>query len=112
MKSQIRDAGEVRIISLSGKITIGSGDIQLRDLIHESLEQGHHKLVLDLGGVSALDSSGIGEMVASYTSARKRGAALKLAKLSPKITDILQMTQLITVFETFDSLDEAMESFS
>jgi len=111
MKSQIRDAGEVRIISLAGKITIGSGDIQLRDLINDSLEQGHNKLVLDLGGVSAMDSSGIGEMVASYTSAKKRGADLKLAKLSPKITDILQMTQLITVFETFDSLDEALGSF-
>ena len=111
MKSQIRDAGEVRIISLTGKITIGSGDIQLRDLINASLEQGHNKLVLDLGGVSAMDSSGIGEMVASYTSAKKRGADLKLAKLSPKITDILQMTQLITVFETFESLDEALESF-
>lgn len=111
MKTQIRDTGEIRVISLAGKITIGSGDVQLREMINESLEQGHTKLILDLGDVSAMDSSGIGEMVASYTSAKKRGAELKLAKLSPKITDILQVTQLITVFETFDSLPEAVESF-
>jgi len=112
MKTQIRDTGDIRIIGLSGKITIGSGDVQLRELINQNLEEGHSKLVLDLSGVSTMDSSGVGEMVAAFTSAKKRGAQMKLVNLSPKIMDILQMTQLITVFETFEGMDEALESFS
>jgi len=111
MKQRIRDTGEVRIISLSGKITIGSGDVMLRELINESLEEGHTKILLDLGGVSAIDSSGIGEMVASYTSAKNRGAQLKLVNLSKKINDILQVTQLITVFDVFGSEEEAIKGF-
>lgn len=111
MKQQIRDAGDVRIISLSGKITIGAGDVMLRELINESLENGNSKILLDLGGITAIDSSGIGEMVASYTSAKNRGAQLKLVNLSKKINDILQVTQLITVFDVFDNDEEAIRSF-
>ncbi len=111
MKQQIRDAGDVRIISLSGKITIGAGDVMLRELINESLESGHTKLLLDLGNITTIDSSGIGEMVASYTSAKNRGAELKLVNLSKKINDILQVTQLITVFDVFNNEAEAVESF-
>lgn len=111
MKQQIRDTDGVRIISLSGKITIGAGDVMLRELINESLEAGHGKILLDLGGITAIDSSGIGEMVASYTSARNRGAQLKLVNLSKKINDILQVTQLITVFDVFADEDEAVQSF-
>lgn len=111
MKQLIRDTGGVRIISLSGKITIGSGDVMLRELINQSLESGHDKILLELGGVSAIDSSGIGEMVASYTSAKNRGAQLKLVNLSNKINDILQVTQLITVFDVFDTEEEAVQSF-
>ena len=112
MKHQTRDAGDVRVISLSGKITIGSGDVMLRDLITKSLDEGKKKILLDLGGVSAIDSSGIGEMVAAYTSVTNRGAQLKLVNLSRKINDILQVTQLITVFDVFDDEDEAIGSFS
>lgn len=112
MKSQIRDIGDVRVISLTGKITIGSGDVMLRQLINENLEQNHKKLLLDLHGVNSMDSSGIGEMVASYTSAKNRDAQLKLMNLSPKINDILQVTQLITVFDVFDDEDEAIAAFS
>ncbi len=111
MKSQIRDHGDVRIIELSGKITIGSGDVKLRELINAALESGTSKILLNLAGVSAIDSSGIGEMVACYTTVTNRDGQLKLMKLSPKINDILQVTQLITVFDVFDNETEALANF-
>ena len=111
MKSQVRDRGDVRIVELSGKITIGSGDVKIRELIDEALAAGKKNIVLDLAGVSTIDSSGIGEMVACYTTVTKKGGHLKLLRLSPKINDILQVTQLITVFEVFDDEAEAVRSF-
>ena len=111
MKSSIRDVGDIRVIELSGKITIGAGDVKIRELIDQSLEDGKNDVILDLGGVTAIDSSGIGEMVACYTTVTKRGGHLKLMHLSPKITDILQVTQLITVFDVFDDEREALGSF-
>jgi anti-sigma B factor antagonist len=112
MKSQIRDQGDVRIIVLSGKITIGSGDVKIRELIAAALDEGKIKILLDLAGVSAIDSSGIGEMVACYTTVTKRGGQLKLLNMSPKINDILQVTQLITVFDVFEDEAEALAAFS
>jgi anti-sigma B factor antagonist len=111
MKSQIRDLANARIIELSGKITIGSGDVKIRELIDESLAAGKTNILLDLAGVSTIDSSGIGEMVACYTTVTKKGGQLKLLRLSPKINDILQVTQLITVFDVFDDEQEAVRSF-
>jgi anti-sigma B factor antagonist len=111
MKSQVRDRGDVRIVELSGKITIGSGDVKIRELIDEALAAGKKNIVLDLAGVSTIDSSGIGEMVACYTTVTKKGGHLKLLRLSPKINDILQVTQLITVFEVFDDEAEAVRSY-
>jgi len=108
MKSEIRDVGDVRVITLSGKITIGSGDVKIRELITAALDAGQSKILLDLAGVTAIDSSGIGEMVACYTTVTKRAGQLKLMKLSPKINDILHVTQLITVFDVFDSEEEAL----
>ncbi len=112
MKSEIVDRGDVRFIKLSGKITIGSGDVELRHLVHEALDDGKKKIVLDLGKVSTIDSSGIGEMVAAYTSVAKRDGQLKLMHLPSKINDILQVTQLITVFDVLDSEEEVASSFS
>jgi anti-sigma B factor antagonist len=111
MKSSIRDAGDIRVIELSGKITIGTGDVKIRELITSALDDNKNNIVFDLGGVTAIDSSGIGEMVACYTTVTKRGGQLKLMHLSPKITDILQVTQLITVFDVFDDEREALGSF-
>jgi len=111
MKSEIRDHGDVRIIQLSGKVTIGTGDVKIRELIDAALDAGKSRIVLDLGGVTAIDSSGIGEMVASYTTVTKRGGTLKLLRLSPKINDILHVTQLITVFDVFDTEEEALAAF-
>jgi anti-sigma B factor antagonist len=111
MKSSIRDVGDIRVIELGGKITIGAGDVKLRELISQAVEDDKNNIVLDLGGVTAIDSSGIGEMVACFTTVTKRGGQLKLMHLSPKITDILQVTQLITVFDVFDDEREALGSF-
>ena len=111
MKSQIRDIDDVRVIEVSGKITIGTGDVKIRELISTALDEGKQKILFDLSGVSAIDSSGIGEMVACYTTVTKRGGQLKLLKLSPKINDILQVTQLITVFDVFDTEEEGLASF-
>ncbi len=112
MKSEVRDQGTVRLITLTGKITIGGGDVKIRELINTALEEGKSNIILDLGGVSAIDSSGIGEMVACYTTVAKRQGQLKLMRLSPKINDILQVTQLITVFDVFDNEEEALAAFA
>ena len=112
MKSTIRSVGDVRIIDLEGKITIGGGDVQLRQLVEESLNSGHLKLLISLKGVSHIDSAGIGEMVGCYATVARRGGKLKLLHLPPKINDILQVTQLITVFDVFDEEAEAVSSFA
>jgi len=111
MKSEIRDINDVRIIELSGKITIGTGDVKIRELVDQALEEGQTKILIDLAGVTAIDSSGIGEMVACYTTVTKRGGQLKLLRLSPKIKDILHVTQLITVFDVLDNVQEGLTAF-
>ena len=108
MKSEVRDVKDLRIIKLKGKISIGSGDVKIRQLVDQALAEGKKKIVLDLSEVSSVDSSGIGEMVSCYTTVTKRGGTLGLLHLSPKINDILQVTQLITVFNVYDSEEEAL----
>lgn len=111
MKSEIRDHGDVRIIKLAGKITIGSGDVKIRELIDSAVAEGKRNIVVDLAGVTSIDSSGIGELVACYTTVAKKDGQLKLLRMSPKINDIMQVTQLITVFDVFDDEQEALASF-
>jgi anti-anti-sigma factor len=111
MKSTIRDVGDVRILDLDGKITIGVGDVKLRELVEESLEKGHRKIVINLKQVTHIDSSGIGEMVGCFTTVKRRGGQMSLLNLPPRINDILQVTQLITVFDVFDNEPEAIEGF-
>ena len=111
MKSKVRDEGGVRILDLEGKITIGGGDVLLRKLVEESLAAGHTNIVLNLSGVSHIDSAGIGEMVGCFATVTRRGGKMKLLNLPPKINDVLQVTQLITVFEVFDDEKEAIASF-
>ncbi|MFH1176621.1 MAG: STAS domain-containing protein [Acidobacteriota bacterium] len=111
MKSTIRDVGSVRVIDLEGKITIGAGDVQLRQLVEESLAGGKGNVLLNLRHISHIDSSGIGEMVGCFTTVTRRGGAMKLVNLPPKINDILQVTQLITVFDVFANEAEALASF-
>ncbi|HEX4961059.1 MAG TPA: STAS domain-containing protein [Thermoanaerobaculia bacterium] len=107
-----RQVGDVTILDLKGKITIGSGDVQLRNSVQEVINGGATKVLINMSGVSTIDSSGIGELVSAYTTASNRGAKLKLINLPPKVADILTITQLITVFDVYDSETEGIASFS
>jgi anti-sigma B factor antagonist len=111
MKIEKRERDGVTILAVEGKITIGRGDVALRDAVHEAVGGGAGKILIDLGRVQTIDSSGVGELVSAFTTVRNRGGRLKLLNLPPKVNDILQITQLITVFETFDNENEAIASF-
>jgi anti-anti-sigma factor len=111
MKVTSRSVDEVEIIKLEGKITIGAGDSQLRESITNALNQGHNKILLDMSGVTTIDSSGIGELVGSYTTVTNRGGKLKLLHLPAKVNDLLHVTQLITVFEVHEKEADAIKSF-
>lgn len=111
MKASSQTVEGVEIISLQGKITIGSGDTQLREVITNAVNAGKNKILLDLSGVTTIDSSGIGELVGSYTTATNRGGKLKLLHLPAKLNELLHVTQLITVFEVYENQQEAIASF-
>lgn len=111
MKVSVRQRGGVTILDLKGKITIGVGDVALRDAVQQALQGGANNVLINLADVSTIDSSGVGELVAAYTTATNRGAKLKLVHMPPKVADILHITQLITVFETFETEEEAVASF-
>jgi anti-sigma B factor antagonist len=111
MKISVRQREGVTILDLKGKITIGVGDVALREAVHQALGAGARNILINLAGVSTIDSSGVGELVSTYTTVTNRGGKLKLANLPPKVSDILQITQLITVFEVFDDEEEALRSF-
>jgi anti-sigma B factor antagonist len=110
MEIQTRRQGAVYIIDVDGRLTIDSGS-GAYDAILAALAAGEKKILLDLDGVPALDSSGVGELMAGLTSARNRGAALKLLKLSPRVGKVLTATQLIGLFEIFDDEGPAVRSF-
>jgi anti-sigma B factor antagonist len=112
MNVNVRQNGDVTILDLKGKITIGSGDVALRNAVQEVMNSGTKKVLIDMQGVSTIDSSGIGELVSAYTTATNRGAKLKLFGLPAKVSDILTITQLITVFDVYDSEAEAVRSFA
>ena len=107
-----RQAGDVTVLDMSGKITIGEGSVALRTAIRRLLEEGKKRILLNLAQVSYIDSSGIGELVSSFTAVKKEGGHLKLLKLTQKIQDLLAITKLLTVFDTYDSEQEAVQSFS
>jgi len=111
MKISARNVGGVTILEPKGKITIGVGDVALRNAVHEALQAGSKNILINMAGVSTIDSSGVGELVSTYTSTKNRGGMLKLLNLPPKVSDILQITQLITVFEVYDDEAEAIASF-
>ena len=111
MKATSRTRDGVEIIALQGKITIGAGDSQLREVISNALNNGNSNVLLDMSGVTTIDSSGIGELVGSYTTVTNRGGKLKLLHLPAKLNELLHVTQLITVFEVHENEDEAIRSF-
>ncbi len=111
MKIKTREVGDVVVVEVDGKITIGEGDIALRNTIKDLLEKGRKKIVVDMKGVSYMDSSGVGELASAYTTVKKHGGELKLSRLNTKVHDLLQLTTLISIFEVYDSTAEACASF-
>jgi anti-sigma B factor antagonist len=111
MKATTRTVDGVEVINLQGKITIGSGDTQLREVITNALNSGKMNLLLDMSGVTTIDSSGIGELVGSFTTVTNRGGKLKLLHLPAKLNELLHVTQLITVFEVYENEPEALKSY-
>jgi len=108
-----RTVGDVVIVEVSGKITLGDGgDMALKDKMGSLIQQGQKKVLLNLGDVSYVDSAGLGEIVQSYATVTKNGGALKLLNVTKRIKDLLSITKLLTVFDTFDSEAEALASFS
>jgi anti-sigma B factor antagonist len=106
-----RDVDGVSVLDLSGRITLGEGSVQLRDAIRDLIGKGQKHILLDLGDVNYIDSSGLGELVSAYTTARNQGAALKLLKLTKKVHDLLQLTKLYTVFDIYDDEASAIASY-
>ena len=106
-----RQAGDVTILDLRGEVRIGEGSIALRDAIRNLSAAGKKKILLNLAGVSYIDSSGIGELVSSYTAIGKEGGQLKLLNLTQKLQDLLTITKLLTVFDVYESEAEALNSF-
>jgi len=106
-----RQAGDVTVLDMNGKITIGEGSVALRTAIRRLLEEGKKKILLNLAGVGYIDSSGIGELVSSYTAINKEAGQLKLLNLTQKLQDLLTITKLLTVFDVYESEAEALNSF-
>ena len=106
-----REVDGVTVLDLSGRITLGEGSVQLRDAIRDLIGKGQKRILLDLGDVSYIDSSGLGELVSAYTTAKNQGANLKLLKLTKKVHDLLQLTKLYTVFDIYDDEAKAIGSF-
>ena len=111
LRAYTRKNGGIAVIELDGTIVLGESIGLLRDTIAKALAKGHMGLLLDLEGVSYIDSSGLGELVSCNGLARSRGATLKLVHLQKKIQGLMQITKLITVFETFEDELEAVHSF-
>ncbi len=106
-----RQAGDVTILDMSGAVRIGQGSVALRDAVRGLTDAGKKKILLNLGGVNYIDSSGIGELIANYTTVSRQGGQLKLLNLTDKIQSLLVITKLLTVFDTYDNEAEALNSF-
>ncbi|HEX6719772.1 MAG TPA: STAS domain-containing protein [Pyrinomonadaceae bacterium] len=106
-----RQAGDVTILDLSGAVRIGEGSISLRDSIRKLADEGKKNVLLNLAGVKYIDSTGIGELIANYTTITRQGGQLKLLKLTDKVQNLLVITKLLTVFDAYDDEAEALKSF-
>ena len=112
VKLTSRQVGDVTVIDAAGRITLGEGASAFRDTIRDLANKGQKKLLLNLGDVSYIDSSGIGELVSGFTTVTNGGGQLKLVGLSKRIKDLLQITKLYTVFDVYDDEAQAVRSFS
>jgi anti-sigma B factor antagonist len=107
-----RQVGDVTVIDVSGRITLGEGSSNLREGIRETVAKGNKKILLNLADVTYIDSSGIGELVSGFTSVANAGGQLKLINLTKRVKDLLQITKLYTVFEVFEDETAAVRSFA
>ncbi len=112
LKLHTRQVDGITILDLSGRITLGEGSVQLRDATRDLLSKGSKLILLNLGDVNYIDSSGIGELVSAYTTVRNQGGELKLLNLTKKVHDLLQITKLYTVFDVKDDEATAIASFT
>lgn len=112
LKTTERQNDSITILDLEGDIRLGDGAANLRQAIRVLVEKGERKVVLNMAGVSHIDSSGLGELVSGYTTLHKAGGELKLLNLSDGVHELMTMTKLLTVFDVFDSESEALESFA
>ncbi len=112
MKASTRQVDGVTIVDLSGRITLGEGSVILRDTVRDLLGKNQKKILLNLGDVSYIDSSGIGELVSAYTTVRNQGGDLRLLNLTKKVHDLLQITKLYTVFDVKDDETSAVKAFA
>ncbi len=112
MKASTRQVDGITIVDLSGRITLGEGSVVLRDTVKDLLGKGQKRILLNLGDVSYIDSSGIGELVSAFTSVRNQGGELKLLHLTKKVHDLLQITKLYTVFDVKDDEAVAIGAFN
>lgn len=106
-----REVDGVTVLDLSGRITLGEGSVQLREAIRDLIGKGQKKILLNLGDVSYIDSSGLGELVSAFTTSKNQSAALKLLNLTNKVKDVLQLTKLYTVFDIYDAEVTAIASY-
>jgi len=111
VKLNTRQIGDVSVVDVAGRITLGEGSSALRDSVREMVSKGQKKLLLNLGEVSYIDSSGIGELVSAFTTVTNGGGQLKLLNLTKRVKDLLQITKLYTVFDVHDSEVNAIRSF-
>lgn len=106
------DLSNVTVLDLSGRIDIGEGSVTLRDAVRKLLDEGRRKIVLNLASVRYIDSSGLGELITAYVTAKNRGATVKLLNLTKRVDDLMQITKLSTVFDVYDDEQSAIESFA
>jgi anti-sigma B factor antagonist len=112
MTIQERVVGSVMILDLSGKLVLGDGDALLKDKIHSLVFQNRKQIILNMGGLSYMDSSGLGALVASFVTAKNNGGQIKLVSLTKRLQDLLAIAKLLTVFDSYDSEAEAINSFA
>lgn len=110
-KAASREIGGVTVIDMDGRITLGEGGALLRDLIHQKLDAGHKKIVMNMAGINYIDSTGLGELVSSYRLVKSQGGELKLLNLNKKVSDLLQITRLYAVFDIHNDESQAVSSF-
>lgn len=111
MKASNRQVDGIAVVDMSGRITLGEGSVVLRDTIRDLVGKGQKKILLNLGDVTYIDSSGIGELVSAFTAVRREGGELKLLNLTKKVHDLLQITKLYTVFDIKDDEATAIKAF-